>query len=191
MTDQGGDRTILVVDDEESVADSYAIQIRAEYDRIITAYGGAEAIEAVQNNDVDVILLDRRMPTVSGDEALAQIRDEGHKCRVVMVTAVNPDFDILEMPFDDYLQKPIDKDDLIAAIDQQLRAKQFDSDLEQYFAASSKLAVLEADKSASELADNTQYQTLKEETDRLESKLEGQMEEFDDAVDTFSSIDRT
>jgi DNA-binding response OmpR family regulator len=191
MSDHGRARTLLVVDDEENVADSYAIQLRDEYEQILTAYGAAEAVEAVEANDVDVILLDRRMPTVSGDKALTQIRETDPACRVVMVTAVNPDFDILEMPFDDYLQKPIDKPDLIAAIDQQLRAKEFDTDLERYFAASSKIAVLEADKSASELAEHSKYQSLKEERDRLESKLDEQMAAFDDVVEGFSSIDRT
>jgi DNA-binding response OmpR family regulator len=108
-----------------------------------------------------------------------------------MVTTVTPDFDIVDMPFDDYLQKPIEKENLFAAIEQQMRAEQFDSDLERYVAASSKIAVLQADKSEAQLEDNRKYQRLKAEAERLEDELEAQVEQFDDAVSTFSSIDRT
>lgn len=183
--------SILVVDDEQSVADGYALRLEIQYDNVETAYGGAETIEFLEQNDVDVLLLDRRMPGMSGDEVLEEIRDRGYDCRVVMVTAVNPDFEIVEMPFDDYLQKPIEKENLFAAIEQQLHAEQFDSELEQYFAASSKIAVLEADKSKAQLEDNKKYARLKEEVARLEADLDDRVEEFDDAVETFASIDRT
>lgn len=183
--------SILVVDDEQSVADGYALRLEIQYDNVETAYGGTETIEFLEQNDVDLLLLDRRMPGMSGDEVLEEIRDRGYDCRVVMVTAVNPDFEIVEMPFDDYLQKPIEKENLFAAIEQQLHAEQFDSELEQYFAASSKIAVLEADKSKAQLEDNKKYARLKEEVARLEADLDDRVEEFDDAVETFASIDRT
>jgi CheY-like chemotaxis protein len=191
MTDEQSGATILVVDDEQSVADGYALRLGSQYDDVETAYGGPETLEVLEATDVDVLLLDRRMPEMTGDEVLDEVRERGYDCRVIMVTAVNPDFDIVDMPFDDYLQKPIEKENLFAAIEQQLHAEQFDSDLEQYFAASSKIAVLEADKSEAQLADNKKYQRLKEEAARLESDLEEQVEQFDDAVSTFSSIDRT
>lgn len=191
MTGKQSSAPILVVDDEQSVADGYALRLGSQYDNVETAYGGAETIEFLEQNDVDVLLLDRRMPEMSGDEVLEEIRDRGYDCRVVMVTAVNPDFEIVEMPFDDYLQKPIEKENLFAAIEQQLHAEQFDSELEQYFAASSKIAVLEADKSKAQLEDNKKYARLKEEVARLEADLDDRVEEFDDAVETFASIDRT
>ena len=191
MTDEQSGATILVVDDEQSVADGYALRLGSQYDDVETAYGGPETLEVLEATDVDVLLLDRRMPEMTGDEVLEGVRERGYDCRVIMVTAVNPDFDIVDMPFDDYLQKPIEKENLFAAIEQQLHAEQFDSDLEQYFAASSKIAVLEADKSEAQLADNKKYRRLKEEAARLESDLEEQVEQFDDAVSTFSSIDRT
>jgi len=191
MTEDQSAASILVVDDEQSVADGYALRLGSQYDDVETAYGGRETLAVLEQRDIDVILLDRRMPEMTGDEVLDEIRDRGYECRVIMVTAVNPDFDIVDMPFDDYLQKPIEKENLFAAIEQQVHAEQFDSDLEQYFAASSKIAVLEADKSETRLEDNKKYQRLKERAARLEAELEDQVEEFDDAVKTFSSIDRT
>jgi len=191
MTDEQSGASILVVDDEQSVADGYALRLGSQYDYVETAYGGPETLEVLDRTDVDVLLLDRRMPEMTGDEVLDEVRERGYGCRVIMVTAVNPDFDIVDMPFDDYLQKPIEKENLFAAIEQQMHAEQFDSDLEQYFSTSSKIAVLEADKSEAQLEDNKKYQRLKAEAERLESELEAKVAEFDDAVETFSSIDRT
>ena len=76
-----------------------------------TAYGGEEALEKA-DEDVDLVFLDRQMPDMSGDDVLERVRERGLDCRVVMVTAVDPDFDIVEMPFDDYLTKPVMRDDV-------------------------------------------------------------------------------
>jgi len=60
----------------------------------------------VIDETVDVVLLDRMMPGMSGQEVLAAIRERGLDCRVAMVTAVDADFDVIEMGFDEYLGKP-------------------------------------------------------------------------------------
>jgi len=102
---------VLVVEDEPDLADLYAAWLGDEY-RVRTAYGGQEALDELDEADdeVDAILLDRRMPGLSGDEVLAAVRERGIDCRVAMVTAVEPDFDILKMGFDDYLVKPVTSD---------------------------------------------------------------------------------
>jgi DNA-binding response OmpR family regulator len=180
--------TVLVVDDESEVADAYALRLRREYD-IRTAYGGEAALEAI-DDDVAVMLLDRRMPT-SGDEVLATVRERGLDTRVVMVTAVtDPEFDIVEMPFDDYLCKPVDSDDLFAAIEQQLEAATYDDSVEEFFSVSSKLGVLEAEKTAEELANSEEYQRLQARADELRDDADDQVEAFDDMVSAFNDIDR-
>lgn len=68
----GGVPVLLVVDNERDVADTYALQLE-EYDTRV-AYGGEEAL-AKLDDDVDAVLLDRRMPDVHGDEVLARIHD--------------------------------------------------------------------------------------------------------------------
>ncbi|MFB6176845.1 MAG: response regulator transcription factor, partial [Halobaculum sp.] len=98
MTDQSP--TVLVVDDEQQVADAYALRLQMEYDDVRKAYGGQEALDTVDET-VDVVLLDRRMPDYSGGEVLEKMRERGLDCSVIMVTAVDPDFDIVSMPFDD------------------------------------------------------------------------------------------
>ena len=188
MTESSEDPAVLVVDDEAEVADVYALRLRGEYD-VETAYGGTAALETVDDS-FDVVLLDRRMPDVPGDDVLPAIRDRGLDIRVIMITAVDPDFDIVEMPFDDYLCKPVEKRDLVGAIDQQLTATRYDERLTEYLEVTSKLALLEAEKSAAELDGNEQIGELRDRADRLKADLDETLAEFDDATAAFQEIER-
>jgi DNA-binding response OmpR family regulator len=172
---------VLVVEDEPDLADLYAAWLGDEY-RVRTAYGGREALDELDEADdaVNAILLDRRMPGLSGDEVLTAVRDRGIDCRVAMVTAVEPDFDILEMGFDDYLVKPVTSDTLRETVEGLLRRGEYDSEVQELFSLTSKKAMLESEKSASDLADNEEYQRL---TERIE-ELRDRADESRDAVAT-------
>ena len=181
--------TVLVVDDEQDIADIYTLQLEETYD-VRTVYGGPAAVETVDES-VDVVLLDRRMPELSGNEVLERIREAGYDCRVIMVTAIDPEFDIIEMPFDDYLCKPVDKETLEAAIEQQITAKEYDETVSTLFRATSKLTVLEQEMSEEELEDSAEYQRLKRATDEMRSEAEELMTELDDFEAAFKAIDRS
>ncbi len=184
-----GTPTVLIVDDEEDIADIYTFQLQDQY-TVRTVYGGQEAIEEV-DEDVDVVLLDRRMPGLSGNEVLERIRADGYDCRVIMVTAIDPEFDIIEMPFDDYLCKPVDKETLREAIEQQLTAKQYDETVSELFRATSKLTVLEHEMSKEELDGSEEYQRLKETTAAMRCDAASLMDELDDFEAAFKAIDRS
>ena len=79
-----------------------------------TAYGGREALEAVDGS-VDVVLLDRRMPEIPGDEVLGRIRTTGYNCRVIVLTAVDPGPDIVEMHFDDSSKLALLEDEFLSS----------------------------------------------------------------------------
>jgi len=187
--DSSGRPTVLVVDDEEDIADIYTLQLQDRY-TVRTEYGGPAAVDAV-DDDVDVVLLDRRMPELSGNEVLERIRADGYDGRVIMVTAIDPEFDIIEMPFDDYLCKPVDKATLVEAIEQQLTAKQYDETVSELFRATSKLTVLENEMSHEELETSAEYQRLKESTEAMRADAESLMSEFDDFEAAFKAIDRS
>lgn len=106
----------LVVDDEQEVADAYALRLRG-YCEVETAYGGDEALSIIDESPVDIVLLDRHMPGMSGDDVLVELDERGFYGRVVMVTAVDPGVEVLEMPFDDYLCKPVDRETVRIAFD--------------------------------------------------------------------------
>jgi len=164
---------VLVVEDEPDLADLYAAWLGDEY-RVRTAYGGREALDELDEADdhVDAILLDRRMPGLSGDEVLTAVRERGIDCRVAMVTAVEPDFDILEMGFDDYLVKPVTSDTLRETVEGLLRRGEYDTEVQELFSLTSKKAMLESEKSATDLADNDEYQRLTERIDELRDRAD-------------------
>jgi len=170
--------TVLVVDDEPDVADAYAAQLESEY-IVSTAYGGQEALDKIDAS-VDVVLLDRRMPGISGDEVLEKIRERDLNIRVAMVTAVDPDFDIIDMPFDDYIIKPVSRDELFETIERLLTAATYEEQMQRYYALTAKHATLSANKPESALAENEQFQRLEEEMEGLRGDLDETLAEFDD-----------
>jgi len=182
------DATVLVVDDEAEVADVYALRLRDQYETE-TAYGGAAALDRL-DDDIDVVLLDRRMPGVGGDEVLEEIRERDVSTRVIMITAVDPDFDIIDMPFDDYLCKPIEKEDLVAAIDQQLAARRYDDRLSEYLEVTSKLALLKGEKTARTLDGNDGVESLERRADTLQAEMDDALSDFEDIDTAFQDITR-
>lgn len=184
---------VLVVEDEPDLADLYAAWLGDEY-RVRTAYGGNEALDVLDEvgDDVDAMLLDRRMPGLSGDEVLDAVTERGIDCRVAMVTAVEPDFDILEMGFDDYLVKPVTSDTLRDTVDTLLTRGDYDAGVQDLFSLTSKKAMLEAEKSPSELADNEEYQELTARIDELRDDVDRSLEavtEDDDFDELFREFD--
>lgn len=106
---------VLIVEDERGLADVYAEWLADEY-TVRTAYNGKQAIEEL-GNTVDIVLFDRSLPDLTGQKILACIREQDFDCRVIMATAVEPDLDILDLEFDDYLTKPVSGDDLRTAVE--------------------------------------------------------------------------
>lgn len=178
--------TILIVDDEPSITDLYALRLEDEYE-VRTAYSGEEALEKI-DDAVDVVLLDRRMPDLSGDEVLARIRERSLDCRVIMVTAVDPDFDIVDMPFEEYLQKPASKAELVEVIDRQVRVGEYDDRFSEFVEVSAKVTLLEEEKSSRELAESEELQQLRERAQELRRDLDETVDEFEDSAAAFEHL---
>jgi DNA-binding response OmpR family regulator len=117
------------------------------------------------------------MPDLSGDDVLEKIRADGIDCRVAMVTAVDPDFDILDLGFDAYVVKPVSEEDLKDTVETLLRRAAYDDQLRELTAMMSKKAALESEKSGDELSESEEYQRL---TDRLEETRESLDETVED-----------
>ena len=177
----------LVVDDEREVADAYALRLRGYCD-VETVYSGETALSTVADTSVDIVLLDRHMPGMSGDDVLSELVERGYYGRVVMVTAVDPGIEVLEMPFDDYLCKPVDREDIRAVIDQQRRILAYET-LGEYFSAEAKRAVLEAELDATEHRDEPLVVAVAERADRLETRVRRLLPD-DGVLDRIDGIDR-
>lgn len=172
--------TILLVDDEPGLAELYAAWLGDTYTTRI-AIGGEEALENLDET-VDVVLLDRRMPTLSGDEVLEVINDRKMTCKVAMVTAVEPDFDILEMGFDDYLTKPVSQDDLRSTVESLILRGEYDAKLNELYSLATKRAALRKQKCPEELARNQEYQELIERIELLKAETDDLLGDIDDGT---------
>ena len=172
--------TVLVVDDERNLADLYAAWLVDEYE-VRTAYGGKEAVEEMDET-IDVALVDRLMPQTSGGEVVEHIREEGYDCSISMVTAVEPDFDIIEMRFDEYIVKPVRRKSLHDVVETLLTRSAYDDKLQEMFSLASKRGALKTQKTPHELEESDSYQEL---TDRLEELRE----ELDRTADDLSERD--
>jgi DNA-binding response OmpR family regulator len=167
---------VLIVEDEPDLADLYAAWLR-EACTVRTAYNGGQALDAL-DEDIDIVLLDRRMPGLSGDEVLETLRDRGLDTRVAMVTAVEPDFDIVGMGFDDYLVKPVSQRDLMETVDQLLLRSTYDEQLQELFALASKKAVLDAQKTEAELRASEEYARLEDRLAVLRARIDDTVSEL-------------
>ncbi|MFB6311195.1 MAG: response regulator [Salinirussus sp.] len=175
-----GDPTVLIVDDEGVVADVYAELLNDEYETRV-AYSGREGLEAYDQS-VDVVLLDRRMPDLAGAEVLEKLRERDGESRIAMVTAVEPDFDVIDMGFDDYLVKPVTQERLRRTVGQLLERAEYSAAVQQYFALVTKRAWLETEKATHELEHNEEYQGLLERIEVLEAELEETTRQFSPEV---------
>ncbi|TDB73228.1 response regulator transcription factor [Micromonospora sp. KC723] len=110
---------ILVVEDERLLADAVAQGLRRAAYAVDVVYDGAAALERVDVNDYDVVVLDRDLPVVPGDEVCRAVVASGSPTRVLMLTAA-ADIDDrvagLALGADDYLPKPFAFKELAARV---------------------------------------------------------------------------
>lgn len=184
VANEATDRPVVVVmEDERDLADLYEVWLADTYD-VRVAYQGEQGLEAVDES-VSVVLLDRRMPGLSGEEILDQIRTADFDCRVAMVTAVEPDIDLLQMGFDDYITKPVSREDLRETVDRMVRLDDFDQELLEYYRLISKRSALEMDLNGSGLESSERYTELRESIVSLRERLDpDDVERIEDDVRT-------
>ena len=115
--------TILVCDDDRDIVSALDIYLTSEGYRTVKAYDGLEALEAAQNQPVDLILMDIMMPGLDGIRATARLR-ETCNVPIILLTAKSEDADKvlgLNIGADDYITKPFNPIEGIARVKSQLR----------------------------------------------------------------------
>jgi DNA-binding response OmpR family regulator len=160
--------TVLVVDEDPHLVGMYAAMLEDTH-TVLTATSGEEALVRL-SDEVDVLLLDRRMPGLSGDEVLEVVREEGYDCRVAMITSVDPDTDIVEMEFDAYVVKPVRRQDLLEFVESLLLRAGCSHDTRELLSVTSKIVALESRFDEARLDDHEEYRRLRERRERLEAK---------------------
>lgn len=162
---------VLVVDDNRSLADVYTTWLAESY-TVKTAYSGEDALDQ-RTPDVDIVLLDRRMPGLSGEQVLERIRAQNFDCQVAMVTSVEMDYDSLPLKFDDYLQKPATKTDLKTLVESLTIRQEYSEKLQEYFALVSKRVALQTQKDSTDFTTNPEVEALDARIESLRDDIDG------------------
>ena len=114
---------ILVVDDEEAIADLVEVYLKSENYNVLKCYNGKDALKCVEKEDIDLAILDVMLPDIDGFDICQKIR-ENHHFPVIMLTARDENIDKitgLTIGADDYITKPFQMLELVARVKAQLR----------------------------------------------------------------------
>jgi len=118
---------VLVIEDDEEMAQTVASGLRREKMAVDVAFDGPAGLERAQLNDYDVVVLDRDLPGLHGDDVCAELVAAGCRSRVLMLTAAAATEDLVDglgIGADDYLPKPFDFPVLVARIGALMRRAQ-------------------------------------------------------------------
>jgi len=119
----GQSQTVLVVEDEPSIASFVALYLKNAGYQVRTAASGAEAIQHLANGDTSLVILDLMLPDVDGVELCRRVRQRSD-VPILMLTARDEDVDKiigLEVGADDYMTKPFNPRELVARVKSILR----------------------------------------------------------------------
>jgi DNA-binding response OmpR family regulator len=111
---------LLIVEDEPSLAETLAKGLRRRGFAVDVALDGTVGLGKALVNDYDVVVLDRDLPGVHGDEVCRRLAEEGRAARVIMLTAAASLDDLvggLSLGADDYLTKPFRFEELVARVE--------------------------------------------------------------------------
>ena len=172
--------TVMVVDDEETVAKSYVFFIEDEYDAFL-AIGGEAALEKL-NDDVDVVLLDRRMPEMHGHEVLQHINEGNYDCRVIIISGMDPDMDIVDYDYDAYHVKPILKEKLLNEINQVLLLDRYETLLEDYHRTVNRYCCLKSELDPLTKDESEPFQQLSDNISETQDEIHEVIEEMNQAT---------
>jgi DNA-binding response OmpR family regulator len=160
---------VLIVEDEEPLADLYEAWLAADHD-VTTVYTGREAV-AELDPATDVVILDRRLPDTSGRRILEYVEEQALDCMITIVSAVEPEFEVAHFPIDEYLVKPIEREELQATVEELRLRSQVDVTRRDLLALYSRKLVLETESTGEDLRSSREYRALGQAIDVLESKL--------------------
>ncbi len=117
------DMNILIVDDEQAIADLVEVYLKNENYNVFKYYNGTDALHCIENENLDLAILDVMLPDVDGFSICQTIRGK-HNFPVIMLTAKEEETDKitgLTLGADDYITKPFHPLELIARVKAQLR----------------------------------------------------------------------
>ncbi|MEA3350066.1 MAG: response regulator transcription factor [Chloroflexota bacterium] len=112
-------KKILIVDDEKNIRATVTKILEAEGYDILTAENGAEALSTLEQEDIDLILLDIRMPDIDGVEVMRKAGELSPETKIILLTghgSLESAIAALRLKAHDYLLKPIPSQELLSSV---------------------------------------------------------------------------
>lgn len=160
---------VLIVEDDTGLADLYGAWLEGFC--TVRIANDCETAYGLFEDSFDVALLDRHLPDGSGDDLLREIRDLGLDWPVAMVTAADPDMDIVRMEFDEYICKPVSRDAFQNTVSQLIARTKFEDYITRYDRLSTKKEILEEHYTRAELSASDEYADLVQRLERCRKQL--------------------
>lgn len=110
---------IMIVDDEKDFVEMLGLRLKEKGENVVTAYNGNECLKTLETTDVDVIILDVKMPGMNGIDTLKEIKKKQPLVEVIMLTGhgtIQTAIDGMKIGAFDFLLKPADFDELLDKI---------------------------------------------------------------------------
>jgi DNA-binding NtrC family response regulator len=118
---------VLLVDDEKDFVEMLSLRLNEVEEKVTVAYSGKECLETLMNKEIDVVILDIKMPGMDGMETLREIKKKFPLVEVIMLTghgSTETAVEGMKMGAFDYLMKPADFDDLTAKMEAARKRKE-------------------------------------------------------------------
>jgi DNA-binding NtrC family response regulator len=118
--------TIMLVDDEEDFVEMLDLRLKEIGENVVTAYNGSECLNVLETQDIDVVILDVKMPGMDGIEVLQAIKKQYPLIEVIMLTGhgtIEIAIQGMKLGAFDFLFKPADFDELTEKLNQARQRK--------------------------------------------------------------------
>lgn len=156
---------VVIVEDEESLAELFAYRLEDEYNTTIAPHAG----DAIANitNETDFVLLDRRLPGMSGDKILEYINDEPITVNVIIISAIDPCEKVIHEPYDEYITKSVNNGEIKNAIQRVKLKNKFIKLFTEYVRKGEQAEILQSELNLTEQDENIDLQIIEDELKRM------------------------
>lgn len=161
----GRDPEVLVVEDERPQRQMYVRWLDHYY---VEDVDSAEGVYENIASSTDIVLLDRILEDGKGDKIAENLKEKYPGLEIVMITAVDPDIDMLDLEIDDYLMKPVKRKNVLEAVERALERSDETEEERELLSLASKKAVL--DKTV--IDDLQKYDKLQDRIEELKSGID-------------------
>lgn len=166
--------TVLVVEDDRDLADTYSAWLEPEYE-VRTAYSGSDGL-TWYDTKIDIVLLDRRLPDFSGVNVIQNMAQRNVDDQKAMLTSIEPGRELVDLPCDEYLTKPVTKAQLRDTVRELQMRSELDDELQRHFRLTSKIVALE---NGNATGTDAALEDLKRKAKRVRAQIDDQLEEID------------